>query len=635
MKLTRMLTKKLASFWLVSLSAVASVFLLSAIISFVHLANRIQQQQVDELQHMLINHHQQYNQWQLKTWLPPVLKSFNVVRFELLDKDKVLYHYQSNIHSDYLTHYQQELDPLKNLSMSLTLRSPYVLHQIDRYELGLLLIALCLIILFVRVGMLWLKKQLLGVEELVYRGQLVLENKHEQAFLERGNGQPRILNRALTKLLAELQDAQKERSRFDKFIRSNTFLDASTGIGNRLFLKNRLTALSNEHGMIAHGVIYFLEMEELDVLQQDVGEAAINDFLRSCISALDVLLDSQANSFLARRSFNQFAIVIPQISLSEADVFANKVLKICLRLPLPDGVKLDDFYHIGGAYFSVGDDSSKLLEEADMALRAAQYQGNSNWFMYDKGSVDQEFAKGSVRWRSLLELALERKRLVAFAQPIVDHDNKILHQEVYARIKETNGNFIRANQYVPMAIKCGLMPQIDRRLIENLLTDHLKHAKNRQQGYSINLSIDSVKSDSFAQWLEDILTQHSELVPLLNFEVTERIATRQTSKLSPLFRKLSSMGASLSVDFVGQQVVGSAYLKELNVNAIKLHRSIVSQIHLRPENQLFVRSLIGALYRTDIQVFAEGVECLEEWQTLRILGVSAAQGTFFSDLVEL
>ena len=97
---------------------------------------------------------------------------------------------------------------------------------------------------------------------------------------------------------------------------------------------------------------------------------------------------------------------------------------------------------------------------------------------------------------------------------------------------------------------------------------------------------------------------------------------------------LTKMGAKICVDRVGQQVVSTEYMHHYPISLIKLHRSIVNQIHLRTENQLFVRSLIAGLFRTDVQVCAEGVELLQEWQTLQILGVSAGQGSFFSEPIE-
>ena len=118
------------------------------------------------------------------------------------------------------------------------------------------------------------------------------------------------------------------------------------------------------------------------------------------------------------------------------------------------------------------------------------------------------------------------------------------------------------------------------------------------------------------------------------FEINEDIVVHNRDLLAPRLDMIRKMGASLCVDRVGQEVVSTQYIRECHFDLIKLHRSIVRQIHLRQENQLFVRSLISGLYRTEVQVFAEGIESFEEWQTLKILGVSAGQGSIFSDPVE-
>ncbi|WP_173496447.1 RNase E specificity factor CsrD [Shewanella sp. ISTPL2] len=645
MKFTRMLTTKLTSFWLMSLAAIAFVFLLSAMMSFVQLTYKFQQQKVAELETMLVDQFQHQPDWELEAWLPPMLLAYNAVNFRLTLKDEVLFAYEGNLSTQNAMVYDHVLEPTSGLHMQLTLTQPFEHYTFSWYEILILLVGILAVAALVRFGYLWFSQQLDGIEELALRSRLILQGKHEQALATPGNGKPRLINRALTKLLEELQDAQKERGRFDKFIRSNTFLDAETRIGNRLFLNNRLDALSHNQAMLAHGVIYLLEMDDLDLLQQSQGEAVTKELLNSTVNAISQLLQTQANSIFARRSHNQFAIVVPQISLIEADQFASKLLKICLSQPLPDVENSDNFFHLGCAYFTAGDNAAQLIEEADMALRAAQLQGNSNWFMYDKGAIDEEFAKGSVRWRSFLENALVQRRFFPFSQPIIDSDGNEHHKEIFTRARDNQGALIRATLFIPMANKCGLMPQVERQIIErvllllsNELADGVSNAqtvkKSAPQIYSINLSLDSLMSRAFTQWLKTTLLEYRHLTTRLIFEVSEDIVIQHQEKLQPKLDMIRKMGARLCVDHVGQQVVGTYYIRECHFDLIKLHRSIVRHIHLRPENQLFIRSLIGGLYRTEVQVCAEGVEVFEEWQTLQILGVGAAQGMYFSEPIE-
>ncbi|WP_394389678.1 RNase E specificity factor CsrD [Shewanella woodyi] len=635
MKLTRLLTNKLTSFWFLSLAAVALLFLLTAFISFVQLTSEFQQQKVTELESMLVHHFESdESPTPLDSWLPSVLSAYQVTSLVLRDGDNTLYEHHAKEDSAGFVYYESQLNHGSNLSLSMKLPQPFKMYSFSWLPLIVFLTGVGFIVLFVRSGYLWLSTQLQGIEDLAARSKLILSNDYEQALAEKGHGKPRMINRALTHMLLELDDAQKQRARFDQFIRSNTFLDPETGIGNRLFLKNRLDALSNDRGMMAPGVLFLLEMEDLDLLLQEIGEELIDEILLQTISDINQILDSQANSIFSRRSYNQFAIVVPQISLKDVEKLAAKLLKVCLNHQLPDGISSDDFYHIGAAYFKVGEAKEQLIEEAERALRAAQFQGSSGWFMYDKGAVDEELAKGSVRWRSFLEYALVNRRLVVFSQPVVDSDMETHHLEISSRIRDNQENLIRATLYIPMAIKCGLTPQFERQVIETVLFDLLGDRNDTKTKYSVNLSLDTLMSRAFIRWLKTTLLEYRNLTPRLIFEINEDIVVHNRDMLAPRLDMIRKMGASLCVDRVGQEVVSTQYIRECHFDLIKLHRSIVRQIHLRQENQLFVRSLISGLYRTEVQVFAEGVESFEEWQTLKILGVSAGQGSIFSDPVE-
>ena len=53
-------------------------------------------------------------------------------------------------------------------------------------------------------------------------------------------------------------------------------------------------------------------------------------------------------------------------------------------------------------------------------------------------------------------------------------------------------------------------------------------------------------------------------------------------------------------------------------------------INKRQENQLFVRSMLGACDDSNVQIIAVGVETDKEWEILKQLGVSAGQGRLFA-----
>ena len=627
MKLTKILTKKLTSFWLLSLTAVGAIFFIGALVSFVQLTYKFQQQKVTQLESMLVEHYQSDSHWDLHAWLPPILIAYNANSFKLTQGDEIVFEYYSPTQQSNPTLYKHSIDNKTDIAIELKLPQPYLLHQLGWYEYLILLVSLIAIVLFVRYGLRWFTQELEGIEQIAQRSKLVLEGEHAEALNSPGSGRPRLINRAMTRLLEQLQDAQKERGRFDQFIRSKTFLDPSTRIGNRIFFENRLEALTHDRSMIAHGAVMLINFDDLDLLQQQEGDEVINEQLNDLVQAITKLLQPYEDAVFARYDFNQFAIVVPQSSLAEADSLANKLLKLGISQLKNQSDTQDNYVHLGAAFYKAGDMQEQVLEEVEMALKAAQLQRTNNWFMYDKGAVDKEIAKGSVRWRSFLENTLVNRRFVAITENVIDSDGHACHQEAFSRAIDNQGNEIRATLFIPMANKCGLMPQVERQLIETVLFELMA---NNQESFSINLSYDSLTSRAFMRWLKTTLMEQRPLAPRLIFEVSEDIVVKHQQDLVENLNVLRKIGARLCVDHVGLQVVGTHYIQECHFDLVKLHRSIIHQIHLKSENQLFIRSLIGWLYRAEVQVFAEGVTSFEEWQTLKILGVSAAQGDYFN-----
>ncbi|QSX33251.1 RNase E specificity factor CsrD [Shewanella avicenniae] len=634
MELTRLLTIRLSRFWLLSLSITFLVGLLMAIMAYSQLTYRFQQHHIDVIEQSLASHLHQQELPQINLWLPDLIRSADALEARVWNGQELLYEYVSGQLADMPRVIDLQLPQQPKVRMQLLLPQPLWHYLPNKFEIWIVLMGFVGVLITARLGYRWYADQLAGLETIGERCHLILKGRYELARNRYSKGHPRFINRAISQLLDQLAEAKKERARFDTFIRSNTFLDHETRIGNRLLFDNRLDALSGSSGMMSHGALLLLEFEELEQLHQLLGDNGLREYLLLNVDHIGRMLQSVPNSVLTRRSHSQFAVLVTQISLAEAEQLASRLVKLCASLKPDEVAQHDAFCHVGCAYFKLGDEPNQLLEEAEMALRAAQMQGNNNWFMYDKGAVDAEFARGSVRWRTFLEMALADKRFVNFAQPVIDADGLVHHREIFTRAREVDGNLVRATLFLPMAIKCGLIPQIERFTLERIIYDLLPSGHGADY-FSINLAHDTLMNNDFFRWLKRIMLEHRDLMPRLIVEVDESFTVEALVQLQPRLQMIKMMGARLCVDHVGQQVISTQYIVEAGFDMVKLHRSLVKQIHLRPENQLFIRSLMGSLPLTDIDVVAEGVELLEEWQTLKILGISAAQGPLFSDPISI
>ncbi|GLX77878.1 hypothetical protein tinsulaeT_12180 [Thalassotalea insulae] len=440
-----------------------------------------------------------------------------------------------------------------------------------------------------------------------------------------------LLNQTVDKLLQQLEQASYADSQFDARLRANLLLDKQTGIGNREFFNNRLEALLKEEDV--QGAVYFIQFNGFDVIHSLYGEKQVNILLDIAVNTVKQRLLGVCNYYLARRSEYELAVIIPGIFIIESEKLADKLLTSLSTLSLPIGVNHDEFIHIGVSYFSHAENSYQVKSEADMALRSAQLHGPSQWFMYDPGEVENVRAKGSLQWRTFLTKAISNNAFVVFFQPVIAKDGvRILHHEVLSKVRDVDGSLISARVFLPMAKQCGLVKTIDLLVLEQVCRI-LLYDKEQQDHCSLNFSIESLLAQDFKEQLVSILQPHQALASRLIVEISEYHIANHLQELKPVFESLHQLGVKLLVDKVGQYVENAHYLKFFPIDFMKLHRSIVMNIHRKPENQIFVQSLQTICATNQVEVYALGVENNEEWQMLLKLGVSGGQGHFFTEPV--
>ena len=272
------------------------------------------------------------------------------------------------------------------------------------------------------------------------------------------------------------------------------------------------------------------------------------------------------------------------------------------------------------------------MSEADMALRSAQLQGPSQWFMYDPGEIAKESAIGSLKWRTFLTQVIEQKSFIIFSQPVIDtRQPKVLHYEVLSKVKNHRGGLISPRVFLPMAEKCGFSSQLDLMVFEQIC--QLITFESQDYPYSFNLSIEAVLSENFREKLYLLLDKYQGVAEKLIIEISEYHLKSRFSELLPVVQELRSHGFKILADKVGQYIVNAQYLNQYDISYVKLHRSIILDINIKPENQVFVQSMKVLCESLDINLYAVGVENIDEWQTLSKIGICGGQGHYFDEPV--
>ena len=380
------------------------------------------------------------------------------------------------------------------------------------------------------------------------------------------------------------------------------------------------------------GGVLLIDLACLEELEADQFELLGHDLMMEASATIGAFVRKHNGALQARYAGQVFAVLLPNMSESEMVDSASQLLKSLQRLHWPQEVNPETAVYLGAVCYQAEDSLLKVQEEAELALKSARLQGHNGWFLYEKQLDEEQSSKGTVRWRTLISRRLEEHGIEFYTQPIQqDRGQVVLQQELLTYLHDEQGRALQAGIFMPMAEKVGLLLQLDRLVAEQTLA-LLRQRSEQSCPISLTLSAQSLLNREFQRWLFFALFQLPRSTnERLILQLSESQVTRHFEALKRPLRSLRMLGCQLAIDHAGQDVVSTQYIKEFEINFLKLHPSLVREIHARQVNQMAVRSLVGGCANTRTRVLAVGVESGDEWKMLRHLGVHAGQGPWFAE----
>ncbi|WP_306520678.1 EAL domain-containing protein [Rheinheimera sp.] len=427
-------------------------------------------------------------------------------------------------------------------------------------------------------------------------------------------------------LLQQNQQAQVRREQeIRHLVRVQGLIDHDLAIGNRIYFESKLQHYLNDPQEPASGALFLIQVSHPEMYLEVPLQV---QRLAGCAELLTQLSAHMPQTVLARIADNDLAVLLPGLAQKDAEIMGDRMASILSRSSYFADYLDFDVLHIGYVIYQQGQGSYQLMAEADMALKTAQLQGpNAAYGFYPSHKPK---IKGSVWWRTELTNALKEQRLILTFQPVFSWEqHDVIQHEVLVRLQSSEGDKLNAAVFLPMAANCGLTQAIDQYVL-------LKAAKLCQlenfgaNRCSVNLAVETLLSNEWRLWLSEMLAQGQVNARQFAFEVDEYHLQKNYRKLKPVLSQLQQQGFALIIDHVGLSIDPCPYLDDLQVEAIKLHPSVVRHLDQQLEQQLFVRGLISCHTNKGVRVIATGVETLKEWQVLQKLGVSGAQGYYFS-----
>ena len=113
---------------------------------------------------------------------------------------------------------------------------------------------------------------------------------------------------------------------------------------------------------------------------------------------------------------------------------------------------------------------------------------------------------------------------------------------------------------------------------------------------------------------------------LLELEITESTAMRETDAALRTLQRLKQIGVSIAIDDFGTGYSSLSYLRRFPVDKVKIDRSFVAELPADRDQGAIVSAIVALAHALQIQVVAEGVETEEQREFLRSCGCDFIQG---------
>lgn len=369
-----------------------------------------------------------------------------------------------------------------------------------------------------------------------------------------------------------------------------------------------------------------------DMVLKRISEA-INDYL------------SKQNAKLFRYNGDDFVAIFE-------DIDDEKLLKLSIgvkdvvekiRIERKDGTTREYMTITVGCTSATRNECTErdILNEAETQLYIGK-KGAKNCVIF-KGrifvaegeiSMEQQPTHYTERVAQAIGEAMRTREMKAYYQPLYETtSHKLVGAEALSRWEKSNGEVILPSEFIPELEKNSSILALDWYMFEEAcrMLSKQRELNVPQVRISVNFSRMHVLYErNIERRLCEIADSYGIPHNLFEIEITESAYIHLPNIIDPLIRAIRAAGFLVAVDDFGSGASSLEFIKSVDVDTLKIDRSLISSKILDEKERVLLESVVFLAHRLQLNSVAEGVETMEQMGFLKTLGVNQIQGYIFS-----
>jgi diguanylate cyclase (GGDEF)-like protein len=407
--------------------------------------------------------------------------------------------------------------------------------------------------------------------------------------------------------------------------------DILTNLHNRRYLENYLqNFLKHPESNIMS--LMFIDLDSFKLVNDTLGHSKGDELLRQVANLLLKLSGPEA--IVTRLNGDEFVVILPETTGEQAEHLGHQILSHLQTDGLELGTEFKNFrltLSIGiSVYPGDGLTSEELLRHADSAMFAIKRSGKQNIRRYNPADdAETEYRQELARE---LAGALERQEISLVFQPLYDlRTGELVKAEVLMRWHHPVFGWVSPAAFIPVAEQGGLINALGLWALQQSCQYALQWPNVI---LCVNVSVLQLLQADFAQQITELLQEHNLPASRLELELTETTLMQENANTVEALLILRKTGVNLTIDDFGIGYSNLARLRTLPVKTLKMDQSFTRNLAGSELDQRYAQGMIQAVVQVSsiagLHVTAEGIETVEQLQTVRALGCHTGQGYYLA-----